>query len=195
MGSDRAETRFRKQLRGERERRGWSQADVAKMLSDKGIDGIYPTTIAKLEAGDRAVRIDEAAAIADLFEVSLDALLGRGPQNPQNDLAYTLRWFLDMARHAPNEVWGIAAALRERLEDVAAFEFDGRETLLSDGGRACDALDAAAAALSAVGMFPFPREVAVRPGSPDAADVLAVAYSRITQATREGVEEGSVADR
>ena len=65
---------FRERLRSERVRRDWSQSDVAKMLSDKGIDGIYPTTIAKIEAGDRAVRIDELLAIADLFEVSLDGL-------------------------------------------------------------------------------------------------------------------------
>jgi hypothetical protein len=38
---------------------------------------MHPTTVAKIEAGDRSVRINEAVGIADLFEVSLDSLLGR----------------------------------------------------------------------------------------------------------------------
>ena len=36
-------------------------------------------TIAKIEAGDRAVRIDEATGLADLFDASLR--LAPGPQN------------------------------------------------------------------------------------------------------------------
>ena len=67
---------FSKRIRTERERREWSQADMAKMLSDKGIP-MHWTTVAKIEKGDRSVRIDEAAGIADLFEVSLDVLLDR----------------------------------------------------------------------------------------------------------------------
>jgi len=66
------EARFRKRVKKQRDRRGWSQADVAKMLGDKGIKGIYPTTVAKIESGERAVRIDEATALADLFETRLD---------------------------------------------------------------------------------------------------------------------------
>ena len=38
---------------------------------------MHATTIAKIEAGSRSVRINEAVGIADLFEVSLDTLLGR----------------------------------------------------------------------------------------------------------------------
>ena len=60
----------------ERERRGWSQADMSKLLAEKKI-GISTTAVAKLEAGTREVKIDEAAAIADTFGVSLDNLLGR----------------------------------------------------------------------------------------------------------------------
>jgi len=35
------------------------------------------TTIAKIEKGERSVRIDEAAGIAELIETSVDALPGR----------------------------------------------------------------------------------------------------------------------
>jgi transcriptional regulator with XRE-family HTH domain len=61
-----------------REDKGWSQAYVAKKLKAKGIDNMHPTTVAKLEAGDREVKLDEAAALADLYGKSLDAMLGKG---------------------------------------------------------------------------------------------------------------------
>ena len=65
-------------MRAERERRGWSQEELAKRLTDKGVD-TYASTVAKIESEKkpRAVRLAEAAAIADLFDVSLDTLLGR----------------------------------------------------------------------------------------------------------------------
>ena len=50
---------------------------MAKLLKDKGFS-TYTTTIHKIENGQRPVPLDEAAAIADLFDMSLDSLLGRG---------------------------------------------------------------------------------------------------------------------
>ncbi len=76
-------------MRTEREHRKWSPAHLAKLLSDNGVEQIYPTTVAKIEAGERKVRINEATVIADLFGVSLDSLLGRGA-GLDNDLVYTL---------------------------------------------------------------------------------------------------------
>ncbi|MBN7456298.1 helix-turn-helix transcriptional regulator [Mycobacteroides abscessus] len=73
--SERAEY-LRGKLKAERAQRNWSQADVAKLLSANGFQ-MYPTTIAKIEAGDRAVKIEEAIALADLFDITLDALTGR----------------------------------------------------------------------------------------------------------------------
>src|SRR5258705_8927715 len=86
--NERAAAYFRKQVRAERERRGWSQSQVAELLRGKGFR-VHTTTIAKIEAGDRAVPIDEASAIADVFGTSLDRLLGRGV-GPEQDLRYTL---------------------------------------------------------------------------------------------------------
>ena len=55
---------------------------------------MHATTVAKIEAGSRSVRINEAVAIADLFGVSLDSLLGRKP-GTQRDLHYALGALLD----------------------------------------------------------------------------------------------------
>ena len=52
---------------------------IATLLSDKGF-AIFPTTVAKIESRGRAARIDELVAVADLFGISVDALLGRSPK-------------------------------------------------------------------------------------------------------------------
>ena len=122
------EARFRDRVKYERDRRKWSQADLSKMLNDKGIKGIYPTTIAKIESGERAVRIDEAATLADLFEVPLDALLGRRAGAQRNELAYRLRLLRDTAKESSQQVWTSMEKIREQLEELPR-DFDGADKL------------------------------------------------------------------
>src|SRR5690348_16512400 len=124
MGAQSAvEARFRGRVKKQRDRRGWSQADMAKMLGDKGIKGIYPSTIAKIESGERAVRIDEAAALADLFEVSLDALLGRKQHSQADELTDLLRLLRDTARDSSQQVEVTMEAIRGQLEELPG-DFD-----------------------------------------------------------------------
>lgn len=123
---------FRKRLRAERELKSWSQADMAKMLSD---NGFHATTIAKIEAGDRTVRIDEATAIADLLGLSLDALLGR--KGLEDDASHALSALTDEAMAACVD----AMKLRDRLSranDELATHWDLKsysmgEVLVGDG--------------------------------------------------------------
>ncbi len=72
------DSRFGRRVREQRERREWSQEELAKRLTDMGIQ-VYPSTIAKIESEKkpRAARLGEAVGIADLFDLSLDELLGR----------------------------------------------------------------------------------------------------------------------
>ena len=149
------EDHFAKRLRAEREHRGWSQAEMAKMLSDKGIS-MHWTTIAKIEKNDRSVRIDEAAGIADLFDTSVDALLGRKVR-PGNDLAYILRAVLNTARQSAEQTAAIADALGDNLVDLDALEFNGREELENEVVRAQRDLLKAQAVLSNVAKFKLPR--------------------------------------
>jgi transcriptional regulator with XRE-family HTH domain len=51
------------QLRAER---GWSQAELAKRLSEIGFE-MHQTTVAKLEAGKRPLRVAETFALAQVF--------------------------------------------------------------------------------------------------------------------------------
>ena len=123
MGSQKwTDKRFGERLKAKRDYRGWSQADMAKMLSDKGIQPMHPSTVAKIEAGDRSVRINEAVGIADLFEVSLDSLLGRKPGTQRNDLTYLLR----ALRQSSQQVGASLETIRELLEELPE-KFEGAE--------------------------------------------------------------------
>jgi transcriptional regulator with XRE-family HTH domain len=158
-----AEARFRERVQQERERRKWSRADLSKLLQSKGFEHIYPSTVAKIEYGERAVRIDEATAIADLFEVSVDVLLGRSVERSR-DLAYTLRAVQNIARQSAQQTAAIADALGDSLVDLGALEFNGREQLENEVVRAQAALRDAQVAFSNVAKFkPPPRSrVALR---------------------------------
>jgi transcriptional regulator with XRE-family HTH domain len=149
------ETRFRERVKQERDRRDWSQADLSELLQGRGLEHIYPTTVAKIESGERAVRIDEATAIADLFEVSVDALLGRNVERG-SDLAYTLRAVLNIARQSSQQTAAIADALGDSLVDLDALEFNGREELENEVVRAQRALREAQVAFSNVAKFKLP---------------------------------------
>lgn len=140
------ETRFRERVKRERERRGWSQSDLAKRLSVKGIHSIYATTVAKIESGDRAVRIDEAAALADLFDVSTDALMGRAAM-AERDRLYAVK---DAAQQAAYTVGGVVNTLINVFPELDGLEFDNSEAMLAAVGRAQAALTAAVDALSDV---------------------------------------------
>jgi transcriptional regulator with XRE-family HTH domain len=67
-----------------REERGWSQGKLGRKLAPLGFE-MHQTTVAKLEAGGRPIRLNEAAAIAEVFGVSLwDLVHGEGPQELVN---------------------------------------------------------------------------------------------------------------
>lgn len=53
---------------------GLSQNEFAKRLSARGLP-FYQATVQRVEGGDRSIRLDEACAIAEFFDVSLDAMM------------------------------------------------------------------------------------------------------------------------
>jgi transcriptional regulator with XRE-family HTH domain len=149
--NEQVETGFRDTLRHERKERGWSQAHVAKLLSGKGL-AVYPTTVAKIEAGERAVRVDEIVAVADIFDVSVDALLGHSVQRARaGDKGLTFNALARLVQHTVGQAESLEATLRDRLADLDSFDLhkDERATQ-AECEHACDALgDAVAAARKA----------------------------------------------
>ena len=81
-----------------REDRGWTQAEMAKKLSDKGIETMHRRPLPRSNSVSGPCGCNEAAGIADLFEVSLDSLLGHTPGSQSQDLTYELRVLRDTAR-------------------------------------------------------------------------------------------------
>lgn len=134
--------RFGKWVRTLRDSRGWSQAEMAKMLSDKGIQPMHPTTVAKIETGDRSVRINEAVGIADLFEVSLDSLLGRATVTEGGDLAYRLGTLVSSAHESYLMVGPVMRTIQEPLDELPG-EFESTRHLRDLGEDALSHLKAA----------------------------------------------------
>jgi transcriptional regulator with XRE-family HTH domain len=150
---------FRERFKALRDERNWSQADVAKMLADRGIS-LHPTAIAKIEAGEREVKIDEAAAIAALFDVSIDALVGRRV-GLQNDLAYMLHAALETAGNLALQTATMAGILHDRFRDLGALEFAGYKAVYAEAERAWKALNDANDALWKLRMFELPPGTAI----------------------------------
>jgi transcriptional regulator with XRE-family HTH domain len=141
MGSEKwIDQRFGKRVKYERDHRGWSQAEMAKMLSDNGIQPMHSTTIAKIEAGTRSVRINEALGIANLFATSLDELLDRGQYASQNPLNLALRGLHREARQSGDEVSRIHATLLAHLADIPDDDVDGLDALLEKAENAAQHL-------------------------------------------------------
>jgi transcriptional regulator with XRE-family HTH domain len=134
-------SRFRKRIARERKRRRWSQAEVARKLTAMNIDNMHHTTVAKIEAGDREIKLHEAIAIGDLYGVPLDALLGRIPR-AQRDLDYLLEALSDTVFLARTELDRTAKSLRDRMEDIPS-EYARYEALAELVGEVVGHLDAA----------------------------------------------------
>lgn len=66
---------FARRLREEREKVGISQTALAHRLSERLGVTIYSTAVTKMENGSRAIKIEEAVAVAEIFDVSLISLV------------------------------------------------------------------------------------------------------------------------
>jgi transcriptional regulator with XRE-family HTH domain len=161
--------RFGKRVKAKRDARGWSQAEMAKMLTDMGAR-MHATTVAKIEAGDRSVRINEASAIADLFEVSVDSLLNRKPGAQRSELTYLLR----ALRQSAQKALGDLETVRELLEELPT-QFDGAngpQTLSNAWGMYLAPASEALTRLAIASEFLLSREEGAPELSEEAADGL-----------------------
>ncbi|MET7705454.1 helix-turn-helix transcriptional regulator [Micromonospora sp. NPDC005413] len=74
-----AEQRFGGQVREARELRGWSQEALARHLRESAGLELHQTAIARLERGERAIRLNEVAALAQVLGLRLDQYAGGKP--------------------------------------------------------------------------------------------------------------------
>ena len=76
------EKRFGEVVRGWRQDCEWTQEEVAERLRRQGFE-MHQTTVAKIERGARPLRIAEAAALADVFEMPVAAIFGLSAADDQ----------------------------------------------------------------------------------------------------------------
>lgn len=74
MSDLQAERRFGARVRQARTERGWSQRELAADLAAKGIK-LDPSAITRLEKGQRPIRLDEAATLAEIFGIPLEEMI------------------------------------------------------------------------------------------------------------------------
>lgn len=104
-----AEEWFGSQVRIAREARQWSQEALARTLRDESGIGIDQAAVARLERGKRAIRLNEAVALARIFGIALDLEL-------DSELA-------KLAELAPDEF----EKFRTSLDDVTRAEAEAEE--------------------------------------------------------------------
>lgn len=117
--------------------------------------GIYPSTIAKIEGGNRGVRVDELATLADVFGISVDALMGRASSG--TDLVWAMNRLSSDAQKSAGEVSAIMDRLNSEVDDVLEYATDDTRPsdLLDSGFKALAALQTAVNTLTELaGEFP-----------------------------------------
>jgi transcriptional regulator with XRE-family HTH domain len=100
------------QVRAFREKLGMTQEQVAREMSARG-PVMRQSTIAKIEAGQRPVRVNEAVMLAAILHCDLAALLtDPGQRDRRDDLA--------AARDAERELLGLVLQAVQKLEEHRA---------------------------------------------------------------------------
>jgi transcriptional regulator with XRE-family HTH domain len=101
-------------IRYERQRLGWSTAELARRVTDAGCK-ISQSSVWSIESGEprRKVSAGEAVAFAEVFSLSLDELI-RPPDDAEILMADVARFHNDVLTLLDD-----ADALERRLQDVA----------------------------------------------------------------------------
>lgn len=137
-----------------------SQAAVAEVMNREFGLAWYPSTVAKIEAGNRDIKIDELFALAEYFRVSTDALLGR-PGRGTNVMWATAR-LSGNAQKIATDISTLRTGLEADIELLSAIS-DGEhkqeasDPLVKMAYSASGVLQAAADVLRELGtQFPLP---------------------------------------
>ncbi|GAA1177838.1 helix-turn-helix transcriptional regulator [Nesterenkonia xinjiangensis] len=104
---------FRLNMKSERERKGWSQAQFAKELEASGGPTLHQQTVQKIESGTRSVKLTEASAIAKCLGVNVDDMLADVTDNALMDAEDELEERRNAVYSAVRRYWeaGLAHAI------------------------------------------------------------------------------------
>lgn len=108
---------FARRLREERARAGLTQTDVARQLSERTGTKIDSSALTRVEKGQRAVKLEEALALAEILGEPLDTLLHDEPEDE--------RRLADLEHELVEAQWRASAIedqLRQARASVVAIE-------------------------------------------------------------------------
>ena len=144
-----------RRIRVEREHRGWSQTQMAEMLDSRHTP-MHWTTISKIEKGVRSVRVDEAVAIADLFGITITALMGRGGTS-ESDLLWAVSRLCSTAGKLAAELAGLHTRLTNEINDVTFYGSAHTNELVALAYAAAESVSAAQLHMTRLSdQFPIP---------------------------------------
>lgn len=125
------EATFITQLKRRREGLGWTQTDLARKLKVRGLP-FHQQTVQRVENGERAIRLDEAHVIAELFSVPLEVMLNsyEGPLAQASDDVVNLQRAAEGVAYAASDTHG------DYLGEFDALAVDFLQMLEASGRRA-----------------------------------------------------------
>ena len=111
-------------IRAEREAKGWSQAELGRIL------GVAAPTVHRYETNDRRPDPEMLLRLADLFGVSADYLLGRGSSQPEPDpqiraILRSMKGLTEVERQDVLDYVAWKRAQRHRQQQSKPKESDG----------------------------------------------------------------------
>ena len=131
MGSDDVERRFRRRVKSERRLASMSQSELANAMRERGLS-VHATTIAKIEddtsGKPRAIKFEEAVAIAEILKFSLDSVLTPIPHH--EDYEYRVARFIGGFGVVGEELYRVVRVLEEAYSGADVDELTA--TLLAD---------------------------------------------------------------
>lgn len=118
--------RFAANMRAMRAARGWNQSELARRVTNAGTDGFHQTTISRIEAGSRPVRLGEATAIARVLGTTVELMVSSDGRDAivttLTESANTAMNLWGTAQMYVDEFWQAILRLRLALGDPNPFD-------------------------------------------------------------------------
>lgn len=108
-----------------RERSGYSQAEIAKLLTEAGVPGIHQTTIARIESGERTVRLAEALVIARILDYRVEDLVESSESAKLRDMLDGLQKDVERMKAASQQLLYTRHELSKELDRKFPWHPDG----------------------------------------------------------------------
>ena len=112
---------MRRRIKAERNKRDWKQQQLADRMLEHGHTTWTWTTVAKLEGGSRRLQLGEAAALCDIFGISLEMLSGRRAR-PVGDLTYAKGALLDTLSTVQRGMVELVNVVDTKARELAAAD-------------------------------------------------------------------------